>query len=76
MQRIAGGEHVGFNNAVFLSEKNTANRNFALTYHMLEKESFPEGYNIQTGTDLYFQVRRSRCETTTNVLSELVFFKI
>ena len=33
-RKIAGGEYVGFNNAMFLSEANTADRNFALAYFM------------------------------------------
>lgn len=36
-RQIAGGEYVGFNNAVFLSEQATADRNFALSYYMKEK---------------------------------------
>lgn len=33
-RKIAGGEYVGFNNAVFLSERATADRNMALAYFM------------------------------------------
>ena len=29
-----GDEHIGFNNSVFLSERDTADRNFALAYFM------------------------------------------
>ena len=36
-RKIAGGEYVGFNNAMFLSEANTADRNFALAYFMKVK---------------------------------------
>ena len=34
IKRIAGGEDIGFNNAVFLSERDTADRNFAMAYYM------------------------------------------
>jgi glutaminase len=40
-RKISGGEYVGFNNAVFLSEQSTADRNFALSYYMKEKGCFP-----------------------------------
>ena len=51
---------IGFNNAVYLSEKDTADRNFALAYFMKEtnnekKQGFPEGTNIQETLELYFQ---------------------
>jgi hypothetical protein len=35
-QRLAGGARPGFNNAVYLSERQTADRNFALGYSMRE----------------------------------------
>ena len=41
MIRMAGYENVGFQNAVFLSERNTADRNQALAYFMREYECFP-----------------------------------
>jgi hypothetical protein len=34
-------EHVGFNNSVFLSEKDTAHRNFCLGHMMMEAKAFP-----------------------------------
>ena len=37
-QRIAGGEAIGFDNSVFLSEKETADRNYAMAYYMREKK--------------------------------------
>ena len=39
-----------------MSERATAHRNFALAYHMMEHNSFPPNYNIQSGLDMYFQV--------------------
>ena len=57
LQRIAGGEHVGFSNPIFMSERAHAHRNFALTYHMMENKSFPPGYDVNAGLDMYFQVK-------------------
>ncbi|WAR17835.1 GLSK-like protein [Mya arenaria] len=37
LNRLTGGEHLAFNNSVFLSERATADRNFALAYYMSEK---------------------------------------
>ena len=54
--KMAGGEELGFNNSVFLSERDTADRNFALTYFMKENKCFPPGFNLQECLDFYFQV--------------------
>ena len=53
---IGGGEHISFNNSVFLSERETADRNFALAYYMKENQSFPKGFILQETLDFYFQV--------------------
>jgi glutaminase len=55
MKQLAGGEGIGFNNSVFLSERESADRNFAMAYYMRENRSFPEGIDIQECLDLYFQ---------------------
>ena len=47
-----------FNNSVFLSERETADRNYALTYYMKENKCFPKGFTLQDCLDFYFQVRR------------------
>ena len=54
-EALAGGARPGFNNAVFLSERETADRNFALGYFMREKGAFPEGTNLQETLEFYFQ---------------------
>ena len=51
---------IGFNNSVYLSEKNTADRNFALAYFMKEKNEkkqigFPDNIDIKETLELYFQ---------------------
>lgn len=51
----AGNEKVGFDNAVYLSERQTADRNFALGYFMREKKSFPPGVDLLDALEFYFQ---------------------
>ena len=52
---MAGGKHIGFDMAVYLSEQGTADRNFALAYFMNEKNAFPENTDINQTLELYFQ---------------------
>src|SRR5215469_8485360 len=54
-QRLAGGRRPGFNNAVYLSERQTADRNFALGYSMRESGAFRPGTNLVTALEFYFQ---------------------
>lgn len=60
---LAGGSRPGFDNTVFLSEKATADRNFALAYFMRENGAFPEDTNLHETLDFYFQC----CSITVNV---------
>jgi len=55
MQKLAGNESIGFNNAVFLSERETADRNFAMGYLMKENNCFPANLDLHDCLDLYFQ---------------------
>ncbi len=52
---LCGKEKVHFNNAVYQSERNTADRNFALGYYMREHGSFPEDTDMLETLELYFQ---------------------
>ncbi|MBM4291417.1 MAG: hypothetical protein FJ138_08250, partial [Deltaproteobacteria bacterium] len=54
-QRLAGGEKAGFNNAVYLSERKTADRNFALGYLMRENRVFPPDTDLVATLEFYFQ---------------------
>ncbi|MEU4098703.1 glutaminase A [Streptomyces sp. NPDC026673] len=54
-RRLSGGGQVGFNNAVYLSERRTADRNFALGYFMRETGSFPQGTDLVETLEFYFQ---------------------
>lgn len=55
-KRLTGGEYLAFNNSVFLSERETADRNFSLGYYMRENKCFPQGTNLMETMDLYFQL--------------------
>ena len=43
-KQLSGNKNPGFNNSIYLSEKQTADRNFALGYFMKENHAFPEKY--------------------------------
>lgn len=52
---MAGHSRIGFNNAVYLSERETAHRNRALSHYMMEKKAFPEWANLEQTLEFYFQ---------------------
>lgn len=54
-QALCGGEKPRFSTAVYLSERETADRNFALAYYMREKGAFPHAVELDDVLDLYFQ---------------------
>jgi glutaminase len=54
-RRLSGAGQIGFNNAVYLSERQTADRNFALGYSMRERDAFPAGTNLLDTLEFYFQ---------------------
>ncbi|HEY4024441.1 MAG TPA: glutaminase A [Pseudonocardiaceae bacterium] len=54
-QRLMAGARVGFNNAVYLSERQTADRNFALGYSMRENGAFRPGVDLLQSLEFYFQ---------------------
>ncbi len=53
--RLAGGRRVGFSNSVYLSERRSADRNFALGYLLREKKAFPEGTDLIETLEFYLQ---------------------
>ncbi len=65
-KQLAGGRAVGFDNSVYLSEKDTAHRNFALAHFMKENHAFPEDADIFKALDLYFQC----CSITVDVATQ------
>ncbi|XP_043486127.1 glutaminase liver isoform, mitochondrial isoform X3 [Polistes fuscatus] len=64
-KRLAGDENLGFNNAVFLSEREAADRNYALGFYMREHKCYPDKTNLREIMDFYFQCcsMESNCET-------------
>jgi glutaminase len=54
-KKLAAGGRIGFINAVYLSERESADRNFALGYFMREKGAFPDGANLVETLEFYFQ---------------------
>lgn len=62
---MAGGEFVGFNNATFLSEREAADRNYAIGFYMRENKCFPGDINLKTVMDFYFQL----CSLEVNCLT-------
>jgi glutaminase len=54
-RRLTGGARVGFDNAIYLSERQTADRNFALGYSMRESGAFAAGVDLQQTLEFYFQ---------------------
>ncbi|KAH9505729.1 hypothetical protein Btru_055642 [Bulinus truncatus] len=55
LRHLAGNEFVSFNNSIFLSERQTADRNFEIGYYLKEKQCFPRGANLHELLDFYFQ---------------------
>lgn len=53
--KLMGNQRPGFSNPTYLSERETADRNFALGYFMREKGAFPEGTNLIDTLEFYFQ---------------------
>lgn len=53
--KLSGNSSVVFNNSVYLSERLTADRNFALGYFMRENKAFPENTNLIDTLEFYFQ---------------------
>ena len=43
LQKLAGDTRIEYNNAVYHSERGSADRNFTLGYLMQEKGAFPAG---------------------------------
>uniref|UniRef100_UPI0037E9019B glutaminase kidney isoform, mitochondrial-like isoform X2 n=1 Tax=Semicossyphus pulcher TaxID=241346 RepID=UPI0037E9019B len=56
LKDMAGNEYVGFSNATFQSERDSGDRNFAIGYYLKEKKCFPEGTDMTSILDFYFQL--------------------
>ncbi len=60
---LSGGSPPGFDNAVYQSERQSADRNHALAYFMRENKAFPADTDLEETLELYFQC----CSLTLNV---------
>jgi glutaminase len=66
-KKSSAGEKTSFNNSVYLSERDSADRNFALAYFMKENNSFPKNTDILETLEFYF--RCCSIEHTTHAMS-------
>ncbi|XP_017147682.1 glutaminase kidney isoform, mitochondrial isoform X2 [Drosophila miranda] len=72
-KRLSGGEYIGFNNAVFLSEREAADRNYALGFYMRENKCFPKRTNLKEVMDYYFQccAMETNCEAMSVIAASM-----
>lgn len=72
-RQLTGGEYLGFNNAVFLSEREAADRNFALAYFMRENKCFDGDVDLSETLDFYFQMcsLEATCESASVMAATL-----
>lgn len=72
-KKMSGGENIGFNNAVFLSEREAADRNYALGFFMREHNCYPKKANLKDIMDYYFQCcsMEATCETMSVIAATL-----
>ncbi len=66
-EQLCAGRPMSFNNAVYLSERETADRNFALAYFMRENGAFPKDTHLLETLEFYFQC--CSLESTTHDLA-------
>ena len=64
---LCGNEAPRFSTSVFLSERETADRNYALAYFMREKQAFPEGADLHDVLEFYIQC--CAIEVNTDLMS-------
>ena len=55
LANLSNSHKITFNNAVYNSEKETADRNYALGYFMKEHGAFPKATDLHKTLNLYFQ---------------------
>ncbi|NKB57450.1 MAG: glutaminase A [Alphaproteobacteria bacterium] len=66
---LSGGSRPGFDNAIFHSERDTADRNFALAHYMREVGAFPRDTDIFKALELFFAA--CSVELTTERLANI-----
>lgn len=72
-QDLTGGKKVTLNNSVYLSERETADRNFAIGYFLRENKALPENTNLLETLEFYFQSCsiEINCENLSTVAATL-----
>ena len=60
MQKLCGDELLEFNNSIFLAERASIDRDYALGFFMRENKCFPPGANIKNILEFYFEVSAKR----------------
>ncbi|GFR81951.1 glutaminase liver isoform, mitochondrial [Elysia marginata] len=78
LKQLSGNEHISFNNSVFLSERQTADRNFALGYYMKENQDLVRSFNFHNYDNLRHTPRKNdpRVQTVdqqANMVVNLIF---
>ncbi|CAG0916286.1 unnamed protein product [Notodromas monacha] len=56
LKALAGNEFIGFNNSVFLSERASGNRNYAIAHYLTENRCLPDSVGVTAVLDFYFQM--------------------
>lgn len=62
-EKLCAGKKINYDNTVFLSERGSADTNFALAYLMKSRGAFPEDVDIQRTLEFYFQQCSLECDT-------------
>ena len=63
---LTAGSKIGFDNSVYLSERETSDRNYALGYFMKEQGAFPKNAELKDVLSFYFQC----CSVELDVCSQ------
>ncbi|KAK9892944.1 hypothetical protein WA026_022815 [Henosepilachna vigintioctopunctata] len=68
-EKLAGGLHVGFNTSVYISEQETADRNYAISFYLKEHKCFPSNSKLSETLKFYF--RCCSLNVSTSVLAAM-----
>ena len=68
-QKLAGGKRINYDNTIFLSERNTADTNFALAYLMKSRGAFPNNSKIDLKETLEFYFQCCSLEADCDFMS-------
>ncbi|XP_049946946.1 glutaminase kidney isoform, mitochondrial-like [Schistocerca serialis cubense] len=73
IRKMAGGEYIGYNNTVYMSELKTGDRNYSLGYYMKDHACFPENTDLQECMSLYFRTCcvEANCESLSVIAATM-----